>query len=143
VPCSVTVDGRVVNNVRGECIASAVVSVVNKIDRRRVLSTTRSTCCGEIFKIQDKVSDGSAVTFWRYPNFLTTRCGYVERSLHAQTSSICPVVSTQYQLMTDGIRQTLRERECAEDNNNDTVIFFLYGSQHFANFKPLQFPSAV
>ena len=28
---------------------STVVSVVNKVDRRRVLETTRSTCRGEIF----------------------------------------------------------------------------------------------
>jgi len=32
--------------------ASTVASVVNKLDRRRVLLTTRATCGGEIFQVQ-------------------------------------------------------------------------------------------
>ena len=52
----VTVDGRVLNYARGECIestvcrcASTAVSVINKLERQTVLLTTRSSCCGEIF----------------------------------------------------------------------------------------------
>jgi len=44
----VTVDRYVVNSHD----ASSAVGVVNKLDRRRVLLTTRSTCRGKIFEIQ-------------------------------------------------------------------------------------------
>ena len=37
-----------------------------------------------------------------------------------------------------------REQKCAKNYNNwHSKIFFLNCNQHFDNFKPLQFPSAV
>ena len=59
------VDRRVVNSQD----ASTVVRVVNKIDRRRVLLTTRSTCRGEIFQVQSW-RQREVPSFWRYPYFL-------------------------------------------------------------------------
>ena len=76
------------------------VGVVNKLDRRRVLSTTRSTCRGETFEVQSlwQISIGKCPNFPRYQNFLIT---HVEESLHAKTDSIRLLVSIQYQLVTD------------------------------------------
>ena len=57
----VAVDRRVVNSHD----TSTVVGVVNPLDRRRVLLTTRSTCRDEIFKVQIlwQSSDGNTVIF--------------------------------------------------------------------------------
>ena len=57
----VAVDRRVVNSHD----TSTVVGVVNPLDRRRVLLTTRSTCRDEIFKVQIlwQRSDGNTVIF--------------------------------------------------------------------------------
>ena len=49
--------------------------LVNKLDRRRVLLTTRSTCR---WNIPSPEPEGSAL-FWGYPNFFTTWCKTGER----------------------------------------------------------------
>ena len=49
---------------------------------------------------------GKYPSFWRYPYFLTTLWdGWKEASM-PKTSSIRPVVSTQYRLVTDGQTET-------------------------------------
>jgi len=83
------------------------IGVVNKLDRRRrrrrVMLTTRSTCRGEIFWVRglEQSPREKYPNFWRYPNFLITQCVIGGRKLHAKTSSIRPVVSIQYRLVTD------------------------------------------
>jgi len=47
------------------------IGVVNKLDRRGVLLTTRSTCHGEIFsnsRLLDKVSEGSTLIYGEFPD---------------------------------------------------------------------------
>ena len=83
------------------------ISVVNKLDRRRrrrVLLTTRSTCRGEIFQVRSSGQSprGKYPNFWRYQYFLTTEGGLGGRTPPCQNSSIHPVVSIQYPLVTDG-----------------------------------------
>jgi len=59
--------------------ASIVVGVIHKLDRRRVLLTTRSTCRSEISsksRVRGKVPEGSTLIFLRsYPNFKTASVG--------------------------------------------------------------------
>jgi len=65
------------------------IGVVNKLDRRRrgVLLTTRSTCRGEIFKVQvwDKVPEGSTLIFGETHISLQNSVGQVKGNLHAKT----------------------------------------------------------
>jgi len=84
------------------------IGVVNKLDRRRrrrVLLTTLSICRGEIDgevrSLGHIFPGGSTLIFWRYPNFFITQCEYVKESFHIKTSSIRPVVSIQYRLVTE------------------------------------------
>jgi len=81
--------------------ASTVLGVVNKLDRRRVLLTTRSTC-GEFFYVESLGQSfrGRYPYFRRYPKLLLIQCRWNETYV-AKTSSIGAVVSTQYWLVTD------------------------------------------
>ena len=80
---------------------STVLGVVNKLDRRRVLLTTRSTC-GEFFYVESLGQSfrGRYPYFRRYPKLLLIQCRWNETYV-AKTSSIGAVVSTQYWFVTD------------------------------------------
>jgi len=64
------------------------LGVVNKLDRRRVLLTTRSTCRGKIFLVQSLGQSyrEKCSYFWKYPNFLITQCGSCDRKPPCQKS---------------------------------------------------------
>jgi len=74
-----------------------VVSVVNKLDRRRVLLTTRSTCRGEIFssKVCDK-GQGEVPLFLDLPEYPRNTVGWVEGSSRAKLDS-----SSRFDAMSD------------------------------------------
>ena len=61
--------------------ASTVVSVVNKLDRRRVLLTTRLTCSGDFLKSEFGTKLRNYSYFWSYPNFLKTPCRISGKSI--------------------------------------------------------------
>ena len=52
---------------------------------------------------------GEVAQFWRYPNFFITQCGIGGRKPMCQKSSIRPVVSIKYRLVTDGRTDTRRQ----------------------------------
>ena len=88
------------------------VSAVNKLNHRRVLLTTRSTCRGKIFLEFGTKFQKEVPLFLEIPAFPfnTVQNRWQEASTQIP-SSICPVVSIQYQTVTD--RQT--------DIHNDSI----------------------
>ena len=74
------------------------IGVVNRIDRRRVLLTTRSTCLGEIFNftISDKVPQECTLIL-EIHKFLKTQC-----AISGQKQPDSSSVSIQCRLVTDG-----------------------------------------
>ena len=88
------------------------VSAVNKLNHRRVLLTTRSTCRGKIFLEFGTKFQKEVPLFLEIPAFPfnTVQDRWQEASTR-KPSSICPVVSIQYQTVTD--RQT--------DIHNDSI----------------------
>ena len=83
--------------------ASTVVGVIHKLDRRRVLLTTRSTCRSEIFEVQSsrQSSRGKCPYFGDTLISLKHGVGYVEGSFHAKNSLIHSSVSTELRHVTD------------------------------------------
>ena len=70
-----------------------------------MLLTTRSTCRGEIFEVRrlGQSPRKKYPNFWRYPYFLITQSGIGgKKSTCQETSSIRPVVSIQYRVVSDG-----------------------------------------
>jgi len=61
--------------------ATTVASVVNKVDRRRVLLTTQLNCCG---KFGGKVPEENTPFFSRYLNFRILTVGQVEENIHTK-----------------------------------------------------------
>ena len=96
--------------------ASTVLGVINKLDRRRVLLTTRSTCRGEIFKVQSlgQNSGGKYPNFWRYPRFLVTQCRIDGRKPPCQMPARF-VQSFRYNI---GLRWTNRRTDKQTDDDS-------------------------
>jgi len=95
----VTVDRRVVNSND----ASIVLGVVNKLDRRRVLLKTRSTTKLSLGHEFGTKFQGGVPLFLETPEFPYNTVYDIWKKVSVlKTSSILPVVSVQYRLVTDG-----------------------------------------
>ena len=79
------------------------IGVINRIDRRRVLLTTRSTCRGEVFKsrVSDKVPEGCTLIL-EIHDFLKTQCGIGGGKHPCQKQPDSSTVSIQCRLVPDG-----------------------------------------
>jgi len=107
----VTVDRRVVKSHD----ASIVVGVVNKLDRRRVLLTTRSTAKFSVRPEFGTKFQREVRLFLEMPEFPYTTLYDVWKKVSVlKTSSILPVVSIQYRLVTDG--RTDRQTDRPDDS---------------------------
>ena len=116
---------------------SAVASVVNKLDRRRVLLTTRPTCHGEIFQVHSlgQIIPEESTLIFRDTHISSSRRR--KGASIAKPSSINPVLSIQYHLwQTDGRtdRRTRRQHIYgASKASRGKQHHWLYGAMDLMN----------
>ena len=116
---------------------SAVASVVNKLDRRWVLLTTRPTCHGEIFQVHSlgQIIPEESTLIFRDTHISSSRRR--KGASIAKPSSINPVLSIQYHLwQTDGRtdRRTRRQHIYgASKASRGKQHHWLYGAMDLMN----------
>jgi len=101
------------------------IGVANKPQRRRwwVLLTTWWTCGGENFSSKSGVwNSPTGKYFLEIPKFPYNTVWDREKEAHAKISWIRPVVSIQYQLVTDGQTDRQTNPQTHDDSKYRTVI---------------------